>query len=116
MSKKIETIDQVTEEINEKLSNKTKEFEEKAMLLEESRHWLIKQDAQIVGFKNNIKSLELDLKKEKKSLLDFRNLAPPELRNQANPFRTLVKQLADLQGTLKYIENSKPDTFDFEMQ
>ena len=86
------------------------------MILEESRTFIINQNNFVLLIKNEIKGIDLELKKSKKDLLDFRNLAPPDLRNVANPFRILLKQISDLKGKLEFIENSKVDMVDCEMQ
>ena len=112
----LDTVNEVIDGIKEQLMIKTQEFEGKSMLLEEARDYIIHQKEMLWSDKNTIKALELDLKKAKKDLTDFRNLAPPDLRTAANPFRVLLKQIADVKGTLHNLENSKPLTDDFGMQ
>lgn len=111
-----DSVNERMDELRKRLEEKSEESEGKSFLLEESREFIMGQIKEIQGHKYTIRSLEIDVKKAIKDHTDFRSLAPPELRNTPNPFRVLVKQLADLKGTLSFIETNKPVTEDFEMQ
>ena len=99
-----------------RLEKRSQEYEGRGFLLEDSRCFIINQYENMVTLKTDIKNLEGDLKKSRKELNDFRNLAPPELRNTPNPFRILLNQISDLMLKIEDFENYKVDTRDFEMQ
>ena len=109
-------VSDIISDLKDRLEEKTQEFEGRGLLLEDSREFIISQNFKIRDLKNSAKSLEFEVKKAKKEFLDFRNLAPPEVRHSPDPFKILVKHLTDLKGTLNSIETNKPTTADFTMQ
>lgn len=109
-------VDETIAEIKAQERLKGEMVDRLSMLLEDSRSSLISDDIQMSTLRNNIKSLEFDLKKLQKQLTDFRNMIPPDLKNSPNPFRALMKQIADLKGEIQFAEASKPILKDFSGQ
>ena len=114
--KTLQGVDNIINDLKDKLSKKTQDLEGKKMLLEDGRNFILAQNDLINTYKKEIQSLDAECKKGKKELLDFKNLAPQELRNTPNPFRILTKQISDLKGKIDFFENIKNDVKDEEVQ
>jgi hypothetical protein len=104
------------EDLKKESEKKSESIEGKALLLEDGRSAILSLHSQAEVLKTKLKKSENQFAKSQKALQDFRNLAPPDVRNAPNPFRILANQIQDLKNTLENIENSKPVLKDFEMQ
>ncbi|OMJ78183.1 hypothetical protein SteCoe_22076 [Stentor coeruleus] len=109
-------VEKIVAEIREKLEKKTIAWNQKCMLLEEARDCIILLNGIIVGLKTDIKTLEIKVKKGKKELEDFRQLAPAEIRYFENPFEILTNRISELSGKIEFIENFKIETNDKNYQ
>ena len=104
------------ETLKKEAESKTQTLEGKSLLLEDSRSSILNLHQAADQLKSQIKAQETQLAKSQKALIDFRNLAPADVRNAPNPFRLLANQIQDLKSTIEKMENSKPDLKDFYMQ
>ena len=88
----------------------------KSLQLEDSRSCILGLHQAADELRSQIKSSESQLAKSQKALVDFRSLAPADVRNAPNPFRLLANQMQDLRSEIDKIQNLKPDLQDFDMQ
>jgi hypothetical protein len=116
LNRTLKKNDKTIADLNTELMSKSQDIEGKSMILEDSREFIIKQFNMIVLLQESINTLKKDLNQSRKELIDFKNLAPPELKTLPNPFKALLNQINDLKNKLKLIEKNKPSLKDAQMQ
>lgn len=112
----LRNTEQKLSELEIKNMKTLEEVEGRGLLLEDSRASILNLQQTIGILQSDIKGLENNVKKSQKALQDFRNLAPPEVRNAPNPFRLLMNQIQELKNSIEKIETSKPVLAEFGMQ
>ncbi|OMJ80193.1 hypothetical protein SteCoe_19598 [Stentor coeruleus] len=100
-------------ETREFLEEKTLCWEQKSMLLEETRIDLISLNNSISDFKATIENLETESNNTKKQLEDMKSLIPVELRNLSNPFESLVNKKPEVTEKVDFSENYSIEKMDF---
>ena len=116
LSQTLETSDKTIQALKQEAELKDLINERKSLLLEDSRSSILNLHQAADQVKSQIKSSEHQLAKSQKALIDFRNLAPADVRNAPNPFRLLSNQIEDLKSLVEKMKNSKLEAKDFNMQ
>lgn len=100
-------------ETRELLEEKTLGWEQKSMLLEETRNDIISLNNSVSDFKTTIENLETTANNTKKELEEFKSLIPVELKNLSNPFEVLTNRAPVITEKVDFSDNYSLEKVDF---